>query len=133
MPVVLYDGAKNLLLMAYLMHIRRTNTTPGATAARFVFWYAFPRFFIDLFRDYPTHRLALGTGQTLNIVMALFGAAVLYRSRLRRLGRLTSRPAATPSPGGSIDATPLTSQRIAFVCLLSFSHRPRRRGRSRAG
>ena len=57
-PVVLYDGAKNLLLMAYLLHVRRVNTTPGATAARFVFWYAFPRFFIDLFRDYPTHRLA---------------------------------------------------------------------------
>ena len=31
-PVVLYDGAKNLLLMAYLGHVRRTNTTPGATA-----------------------------------------------------------------------------------------------------
>ena len=65
-PVVLYDGAKNLLLVPYLLKVRRTNTTPGATAARFVFWYAFPRIFIDLFRDYPTHRLALGTGQTLN-------------------------------------------------------------------
>ena len=81
-PVVLYDGAKNLLLMAYLLHVRRVNTTPGATAARFMFWYAFPRFLIDLFRDYPSHRLALGTGQTLNIVMALLGAALLYRSRL---------------------------------------------------
>ena len=36
--------------MAYLMRVRRANRTPGATAARFVFWYAFPRFFIDLFR-----------------------------------------------------------------------------------
>ena len=87
-PVVLYDGAKNLLLMAYLLHVRRVNPTPGALAARFVFWYAFPRFFIDLFREYPTHRLVLGTGQTLNIVMAVVGAAALYRSRLRRLGRL---------------------------------------------
>ena len=119
-PVVLYDGAKNVLLMAYLMHVRRVNPTPGATAARFVFWYAFPRFFIDLFRDYPTHRLALGTGQTLNIVMALLGAALLYRSRLRRLGRLKGSLAATPSPGGSRDAAPLVSQRIAFGCLLAF-------------
>ena len=87
-PVVLYDGAKNLLLMLFLMRVRKTNPTPGATAARFVFWYAFPRIFIDLFRDYPTHRLALGTGQTLNIVMAAVGLALLYRSRLRRLGRL---------------------------------------------
>ena len=62
-PVVLYDGAKNLLLMAYLMRVKRADTTPGAIGARFVFWYAFPRIFIDLFRDYPTHRLALGPGR----------------------------------------------------------------------
>ena len=119
-PVVLYDGAKNLLLMAHLMHVRRVNTTPGATAARFVFWYAFPRFFIDLFRHYPTHRLALGTGQTLNIVMAVLGAALLYRSRLRRRGRLTSTRVAMPSTDRSRVVPPLSSQRFAFVCLLAF-------------
>ncbi len=123
-PVVLYDGAKNLLLMAYLLHVRRVNTTPGAVAARFVFWYAFPRFFIDLFRDYPTHRLALGTGQTLNIVMAAVGVAALYRSRLRRLGRLKRSAgwgtAAAASGGGSRDAPPLVSQRLAFAGLLAF-------------
>ena len=119
-PVVLYDGAKNLLLMAYLMRVRRVNPTPGAAGARFVFWYAFPRFFIDLFRDYPTHRLAFGTGQTLNIVMVLLGAALLYRSRLRRLGRLKNSSATTQSLGKSLDAAPLASQRIAFICLLAF-------------
>ena len=131
-PVVLYDGAKNLLLMAYLLHVRRVNRTPGAMAARFVFWYAFPRFFIDLFRDYPTHRLALGTGQTLNIVMAVLGVAVLYRSRLRRLGRLKRSAgwglAAATVTARSEDATPadrcddvppLTSQRLAFAGLLA--------------
>jgi phosphatidylglycerol:prolipoprotein diacylglycerol transferase len=55
-PVVLYDGAKNLLLMAFLLRERRINPTPGGVAARFVFWCACPRIFIDLFRDYPTHR-----------------------------------------------------------------------------
>ena len=119
-PVVLYDGAKNLLLMAYLLHVRRVNSTPGATAARFVFWYAVPRFFIDLFRDYPTHRLALGTGQTLNIVMAVVGAGLLYRSRLRRLGRLNDSPATTSLADGALDVAPLAAQRIAFVCLLAF-------------
>ncbi|MBI4521682.1 MAG: prolipoprotein diacylglyceryl transferase [Gemmatimonadetes bacterium] len=82
--------------------VRKTNPTPGATAARFVFWYAFLRIFIDLFRDYPTHRFALGTGQTLNIVMALLGLVLLARSRLRRLGRLAGRtawPAASTSIG----------------------------------
>jgi phosphatidylglycerol:prolipoprotein diacylglycerol transferase len=118
-PVVLYDGVKNLLLMLYLLHVRRVNPTPGAVAARFVFWYAFPRFLIDLFREYPTHRLALGTGQTLNIVMALVGAVLLYRSHLRRLGRLKS-PAAPPSPDWSPHAAPLPAQRVAFACLLAF-------------
>ena len=118
-PVVLYDGAKNLLLVPYLLHVRRTSTTPGATAARFVFWYAFPRIFIDLFRDYPTHRLALGTGQTLNILMALLGAALLYRSRLRRQGRLRSGAAYAPPPGRSPDTPPLAVQRVAFAGLLA--------------
>lgn len=123
-PVVLYDGAKNLLLMVWLLRVRRVNRTPGALAARFVFWYAFPRFFLDLFREYPTHRLALGTGQTLNVVMAALGAAALYRSRLRRLGRLGRSAgwglAAARRPGGPDDAPPLVSQRLAFAGLLAF-------------
>ena len=122
--MVLYDGAKNLLLMAWLLHVRRVNPTPGAVAARFVFWYAFPRFFIDLFREYPTHRLALGTGQTLNIVMAVVGAAALYRSRLRRLGRLKGSAGwglgAAPAAGRRENAPPRVSQRLAFAGLLAF-------------
>ena len=96
-PVVLYDGIKNLLLIPYLLHVRRTNPTPGAVAARFVFWYAFPRIIIDLFRDYPTHRFQIGTGQMLNLVMAATGVVLLVRSRMRRLGRL-KRVARTPVP-----------------------------------
>ena len=117
-PVVLYDGAKNLLLMAWLLHVRRVNPTPGALAACFVFWYAFPRFFIDLFREYPTHRLVLGTGQTLNIVMAVIGAAALYRSRLRRLGRLKgsagvgARRCAGGGPAGERAAAPVAAPRL---------------------
>jgi phosphatidylglycerol:prolipoprotein diacylglycerol transferase len=117
-PVVLYDGAKNLLLMAYLARVRRTNTTPGATAARFVFWYAFPRIFIDLFRDYPSHRLALGTGQTLNVIMAAIGVVLLIRSRLRRLGRLA--PLRAVGASGPREAAAATWQRVAFAALLLF-------------
>ena len=119
-PVVLYDGAKNLLLMLFLLRVRRTNSTPGAMAARFVFWYAVPRIFIDLFRDYPTHRLALGTGQTLNILMAAVGVALLIRSRLRRLGRLGGGLSEVPHPRGPLDQAPLASQRIVLVGLLAF-------------
>lgn len=119
-PVVLYDGFKNLLLVPYLLWVRRTNPTPGATAARFVFWYAFLRIFIDLFRDYPTHRLALGTGQTLNLLVTLLGAVLLYRSRLRRLGRLGRRQP-TPLSGQPLEwPKPLVPQRLALAALLLF-------------
>jgi phosphatidylglycerol:prolipoprotein diacylglycerol transferase len=120
-PVVLYDAAKNLLLVPYLLWVRRTNPTPGGTAARFVFWYAFLRLFIDLFRDYPTHRLALGTGQTLNIVMTLLGAVLLWRSRARRLGRFPARPPWPPlSPRTDLDSPPSMRQRLALASVLCF-------------
>lgn len=119
-PVVLYDGLKNLLLIPYLVHVRRTNPTPGATAARFVFWYAFLRLFVDLFRDYPTHRLALGTGQTLNLAMATLGLGLLIRSRLRRLGRLAPRASLAsrvPAVSGNAPA-PLGLQLVFALVLL---------------
>lgn len=118
-PVVLYDGLKNLLLVPYLLWVRQRNATPGAIAARFVFWYAFPRIFIDLFRDYPTHRLALGTGQTLNLAMAALGVVLLIRSRLRRLGRLGDSQVG-PAGGGDTDVPPTSGQRVALVVLLAF-------------
>ena len=119
-PVVLYDGAKNLLLMLFLLHVRRTNPTPGAVAARFVFGYAFPRIFIDLFRDYPTHRLALGTGQTLNLFMAAIGVVLLVRSRLRRLGRLKGKALVAVPLARSADAPPPWAHRVGLSCLLAF-------------
>jgi phosphatidylglycerol:prolipoprotein diacylglycerol transferase len=120
-PVVLYDGLKNLLLVPFLMYVRRTNPTPGAVASRFVFWYAFPRICIDLFRDYPTHRLALGTGQTLNLVMAGIGVWLLLRSRLRRLGRLKGEArVAVPPPPERAEPAPHWAQRVLFASLLAF-------------
>jgi phosphatidylglycerol:prolipoprotein diacylglycerol transferase len=119
-PVVLYDGVKNLLLMLFLLRVRRTNATPGAIAARFVFWYAFPRIFIDRFRDYPTHRLALGTGQTLNILMAAVGVVLLIRSRMRRLGRLGSGRIEIRRPPVLVDQAPSAFQRFGLASLLAF-------------
>lgn len=119
-PVVLYDGAKNALLVPYLLWVRKTNPTPGATAARFVFWYALPRIFIDLFRNYPTHRLELGTGQTLNILMAILGFVLLIRSRRRRLRLLKAGQLSQPQPCAPPDQQPHAIQRIAFACLLLF-------------
>jgi phosphatidylglycerol---prolipoprotein diacylglyceryl transferase len=115
-PVVLYDAAKNLLLVCFLLRVKRTNATPGAVAARFVFWYAFPRILIDLFRDYPTHRLALGTGQTLNIVMTALGVVLLIRSGLRRRGHVGRHVAVDLDR--AVDASPLAAQRVAFAAVL---------------
>ncbi len=117
-PVVLYDGFKNFVLAAFLVRVHNRNPTPGAVAARFVFWYAFPRIFIDLFRDYPTHRLALGTGQTLNLVMTLVGVVLLIRSRLRRLGRIGSGSRLPRDASLLVDRPPLTWQRMALGGLL---------------
>lgn len=119
-PVVLYDGLKNLLLVPYLLRVRATNPTPGAVAARFVFWYAFLRIFIDLFREYPTHRLAIGTGQTLNLLMAALGAVLLVRSRMRRLGRLGVAAEPEPDPRQT-PAEPLWWQRALLATLLLVS------------
>jgi phosphatidylglycerol:prolipoprotein diacylglycerol transferase len=117
-PVVLYDGAKNILLVPYLLWVRKANRAPGATAAHFVFWYACPRILIDLLRDYPTHRLALGTGQTLNIVMALLGLVLLVRSR--RCGRSGERAAMQTDPTAAVEARPALWQSLAFASLLLF-------------
>jgi phosphatidylglycerol:prolipoprotein diacylglycerol transferase len=118
-PVVLYDGVKNLLLIPYLLWVRRTNPTPGAVTARFVFWYPFLRIWLDLFRDYPTHRLALGTGQTLNIVMVVIGIVLLVRSRLRRLGRLAPRATvAVEAATTGTDTPPSPLQRAAFAVVV---------------
>jgi hypothetical protein len=115
---VLYDGLKNILLVPYLLRVQRVNPTPGAVAARFVFWYALLRIAIDLFRDYPTFRVALGTGQTLNIVMTMIGIGLLYRSRLRRQGRLRGRRAAIPRPAS--DDPPTIAQRVLIAAVLLF-------------
>ena len=56
--------------------------------------------------------------------MAVVGAAALYRSRLRRLGRLKGSAgwglAATERAGRSQPGPPLLSQRLAFAGLLAF-------------
>jgi hypothetical protein len=103
--------------------VRRTNPTPGATTAQFVFWYPFLRIWLDLFRDYPTHRLALGTGQTLNILMVMIGLALLLRSRLRRLGRLAGgRPSHLSGVSRlDVDVPPSRMQRAALAAVLLFS------------
>jgi hypothetical protein len=114
-PVVLYDGLKNLLIVPVLMYARRRGVPPGGLAARFIFLYAFPRIFIDLFREYPLSFLGLPSGQTMNIVLSAAGVALLVRNR--------RRPLAPPSTGaGGPEGDPPDSglhwRRAAFAAVL---------------
>ena len=113
-PVVLYDGFKNFLLVPLLLWVRRAGPPPGRVAAHFVFWYAFLRIFVDLFRDYPTHRFAWGTGQTLNAIMAVAGCAFLIRSYVKNRPRIAiASPASDRAPGAA--------QRLAFALTVVLS------------
>lgn len=122
-PVVLYDGAKNLLLIPLLLWIRRrSRRVPGEVAAHFVFWYAFLRIFVDVFRDYPTHRLALGTGMSLNLVMSLVGLVLFVRVALRRRRLRLDAPASrAATPTVALGPFRLALKRAALVFVLLFS------------
>lgn len=84
-PVVLYDGAKNFLILGLLLWLRRSKPVTGLLTAHFIFWYAFLRILIDLFREYPTSLLGVATGQAFNILMTLVGAfLIVWFSRSRK-------------------------------------------------
>jgi phosphatidylglycerol:prolipoprotein diacylglycerol transferase len=113
-PVVLYDGLKNLLLVPALLVIRRYDRRQGALTGHFIFWYAFLRIFVDLFREYPTTLLGLATGQCLNVAMSLAGLGLLAWSRRNANIAFTPATANTNSPGSWLP-------RLAFAVLLAFS------------
>jgi len=83
-PVVLYDGAKNFLILGLLLWLRRKKPATGLLTAHFIFWYGFLRIFIDFFREYPTSLLGIATGQAFNILMTLVGAFLIVWFSRRR-------------------------------------------------
>jgi len=118
-PVVLYDGLKNLLLIPFLLWIRRRYPYRGVVFAHFIFWYAFLRLFVDLFREYRVGVLGLGTGQIINLAMSLAGLGLLiwrYRIQSPRMNTAGSAPAADRSTS----ALTLWIQRVFFGLLLFF-------------
>lgn len=94
-PVVLYDGVKNLLLVPFLLWLRRWNLPPGRIAIIFVIAYSGLRIPIDMLREYPITMLGIPTGQTLNLIMLVVGFAALliniYRNRQRSKTPATAR------------------------------------------
>jgi phosphatidylglycerol:prolipoprotein diacylglycerol transferase len=92
-PVVLYDGAKNLLLIPLLLIVRQRRPRRGMVMAHFIFWYGFLRLFVDHYREYSTSLLGLATGQSFNLFMALLGAGLIlaFSRRPCRQDSLVSR------------------------------------------
>lgn len=88
-PVVLYDGAKNFLLVPVMMVMNRLRLAPGATTGLFLFLYALLRVFIDVFREYPTTLLGLATGQVLNLAMSAGGLALFVWAFAKARRRLS--------------------------------------------
>jgi phosphatidylglycerol:prolipoprotein diacylglycerol transferase len=116
-PVVLYDGLKNFMLIPILMMVRRRDVPPGRLGALFTFLYASLRIPIDLFREYPITLFGLPTGQTFNIAMSVFGAALLARSWMRQTVDEATRPARAdrhPSSGPGW-------RRLAFAVTLTLA------------
>jgi phosphatidylglycerol:prolipoprotein diacylglycerol transferase len=137
-PVTLYDSLKNFLMIPFLLAVRRASPPGrGMLLAHFVFWYGFGRFFVDLFREYPTTFFGVGTGQYFNSIMALSGLMLIgcftFMNRWLRFsslerGRLGT--ASTPEGGcvelGPWDLTPTVSpvtlwpKRFLFILLVLF-------------
>jgi phosphatidylglycerol:prolipoprotein diacylglycerol transferase len=85
-PVTLYESAKNFLVAAILIGLRRRwRPGQGVLLAHFVFWYGGLRVLTDCFREYSTTFWSIGAGQYFNILMTLLGVAlILWRHRACR-------------------------------------------------
>lgn len=116
-PVVLYDGAKNFLILGLLLWLRRSKRATGLLTAHFVFWYGFLRIFVDLFRDYPTSLFGIATGQAFNILMSVAGAfLIVWFSRKRNEKEVYSAKGHTEDNPWS-----LWLKRIVFATLFIIS------------
>ena len=75
-PVALYESAKNLAMVPILILVlRRWPAGSGLAAASFVLLYGALRLAVDMFRDYESYWMGIGTGQIPNLAMALAGLA----------------------------------------------------------
>jgi phosphatidylglycerol---prolipoprotein diacylglyceryl transferase len=114
-PVVLYDGLKNFALIPILAWVGRRHVAPGRVAALFLLLYAGLRIPIDLLREYPLTLMGLPSGQTVNLIMAAAGAALLAKNVL-----VPPPPVGEP-PDLSNAGRPRLWQRLSFATILLFS------------
>lgn len=121
-PVVLYDGIKNLLLIPFLLLIRRTNPPRGVLTAHFILWYGFLRIFVDFFREYRTDFFGFPPGQEFNILMTFIGTILIFwfYHKRKRISANTVCPQPLERDYKDIEtaANGLWTRRIIFVFLV---------------
>jgi phosphatidylglycerol:prolipoprotein diacylglycerol transferase len=115
-PVVLYDGAKNFLILGLLLWLRKAGPLPGMLTAHLIFWYGFLRIYVDLFREYPTTLLGIATGQAFNIIMSVTGIfLMIWFSKKRRVSNRLNVPFVEYKASG------LWLKRAVLVALVLFA------------
>jgi len=118
-PVVLYDGIKNLLLIPFLLMIRKTRPPRGVIMAHFILWYGFLRIFVDYYREYRTDFYGFPPGQEFNLFMTFVGVGLLlwfYKKRRRSEDSSDSSVSSLRPLTGSLEK--LWTKRLVFTLLL---------------
>ena len=115
---MLYDGLKNLLLVPFLLIIRKTGPPRGVVTAHFILWYGFLRIFVDFFREYRTSLHGLPPGQEFNILMTVAGMCLLFWFYRKAAPRDRAEISNPPDSGSRDSGTGLARQRLVFVLLL---------------
>jgi phosphatidylglycerol:prolipoprotein diacylglycerol transferase len=121
-PVVLYDGIKNLLLIPFLLFIRKMKPPRGVIVAHFILWYGFLRIFVDFFREYRTDFWGFPPGQEFNIFMTIAGSFLLfwfYRHKKDTKDTVVATDT-TDIPSSMKPDRSLRLKRIIFALLLFF-------------
>lgn len=118
-PVVLYDGIKNLLLIPFLLMIRKTKPPRGVIVAHFILWYGFLRIFVDFYREYRTDFLGFPPGQEFNVFMTVIGVGLLFLFyRKKKSTEDTTIPASSYSISSAMFLRRLWVKRAIFALLL---------------
>ncbi|MHC4582424.1 MAG: hypothetical protein ACYS14_13290, partial [Planctomycetota bacterium] len=102
-----------------LLWIRKNRPSQVVVFAHAVFWYAFLRIFVDMFREYRVESFVLGMGQIINLAMSLLGLILLIRF-YRKSHSATQLPLAVTYQANSKVCVTLWAQRVLFMLVLLF-------------
>jgi phosphatidylglycerol---prolipoprotein diacylglyceryl transferase len=104
-PTQLYEAAAVLLVIPFLLWLRRTKTFQGEVFLAYMMYYAVARFFLEFVRDDPRGRYVYGlfsTSQFISLLIVPFGLYLLFLLRTRpRLGRAALRTIRGIEPTGA--------------------------------